>query len=694
MKNKKIKPITELRNTNEISSLCHESDEPIIITKNGYDDLVIMSTDAYKKVNKQTINENEFPSQSNCYGIIKVACATNNIHVACPSDNAKEIIKIINDSKALDLDILLFPELSITGYFCGDLFFQDSLINSTYNAIEEIRKNTIKNHTLIFVGAPIIYNDKIYNCALAMCDGKILGVVPKSNLPNYNEFYESRHFFEYHEENSTVIINGKLIPFGTKLIFSNKYQTKLKVACEICEDLWAVDTPSTHHSLAGANVIVNLSASNELYGKADNRRLLVQSASNRLNCAYMYCSLGNGESSQDLVYSAHNIIAENGLILKESKLFENEMIISEIDLEILDSQRRKNTSFRNIHTTDYKTIYFEKKLNIKPLTRYITPHPFLPLKEDEASKFAKSVIKLQVMGLVKRLNHINCHNVVLGLSGGLDSTLALIICYEAFKYLKLDIKGIHCISMPCFGTTSRTFNNAAKLAKIFNVSYQEIDIKEAVLLHLKTLKQDIENNNVAYENAQARERTQILFDYANKVNGLVIGTGDLSELALGWCTYNGDHMSNYAVNASVPKTLIKFLVKYYANEHKEALEVLYDILATPISPELLPSSNDELSQLTEEIIGPYELHDFFLYYLIKYNFSTEKIYYYAQKAFKDMYSKDEIKKWLNLFIKRFFNNQFKRSCMPDGPKVTEISLSPRGDNRMPSDATYKDFYLK
>ena len=693
MKKNIVKPITDLRNTNEISSLCHESDEPIVITKNGYDDLVIMSSDAYKKYNKSN-NSNDFPSQSKCYGMIKVACATNYIHVACPSENSKEIIKIINDSKSLDLDILLFPELAITGYFCGDLFFQDSLIDSTLIAIEEIRKATIKNHTLIFVGAPIIYNDKLYNCALAMCDGKILGVVPKSSLPNYNEFYESRQFFEFHEENSSVIINGKIIPFGTKLIFSNKYQTNLKVACEICEDLWAVDTPSTHHSLAGANIIVNLSASNELYGKEDNRRLLVQSASNRLNCAYMYCSIGNGESSQDLVYSAHNIIAENGVILKESKLFENEMIVSEIDLEILESQRRKNTSFRNIHTTDYQTIFFEKKLNVKQLSRFINPHPFLPTNEEGALKYAKSVIKLQVMGLVKRLNHINCHNFVLGLSGGLDSTLALIVCYEAFKHLSLDAKGIHCISMPCFGTTNRTFSNAYKLANLLNVSYQEIDIKEAVLLHLKALNQDITNNNVAYENAQARERTQILFDYANKVNGIVIGTGDLSELALGWCTYNGDHMSNYAVNSSVPKTLIKFLVKSYANLHKELIEVLYDILDTPISPELLPSKNGELSQLTEEIIGPYELHDFFLYYLIKYNFSVEKIYYYACIAFKDMYNNDEIKKWLNLFIKRFFNNQFKRSCMPDGPKVTEISLSPRGDNRMPSDALYKDFYLK
>lgn len=689
-KQSQTKPITDLRNTNEISKQCHESNEPIFITKNGYDDLVVMSSEAYNNLNKS--KQTSLPKQSNCFNMVRVACATNEIKVAAPSINTNEIIKIIDSIKNDDIDILVFPELCLTGYTCGDLFYQHSLLEKTLNSLQRLVLHTKNNSTLIFIGAPLLYQYKLYNCAIAISNGKILGVVPKSNLPNYNEFYEARQFNEWHEENNEIEINGELYPFGTKLLFSNLYLRNLKVGCEICEDLWAAKTPSTNHALAGANIIVNLSASNELYGKDKIRRMLVQSTSSRLSCAYVYASSGNGESTQDLVYSSHNIIAENGTIVKESKTFENELITYDIDLDIITSTRCKNSSFRNINSSTYKTIYFEKEINQRKLIRNINPYPFLPL-EDEKKEYVEGIITLQVMGLAKRLKHINCQNVVLGLSGGLDSTLALIVCYETFKYLKLDTKGIHCLTMPCFGTSTRTYNNALKLSNLFNTSLKEIRINEAVKIHLRDIAHDLTTDDVTFENAQARERTQILFDYANKINGIVIGTGDLSELALGWCTFNGDHMANYSLNSSVSKTLVKYLVKEYASNNKKVKDVLDDVLSTPISPELKINQNDNINQRTEDTIGPYDLHDFFLYYLLKYNFSVNKIYYYAINAFKEMFNEDEIKKWLNLFVKRFFTQQFKRSTIPDGPKVSEISLSPRGDLRMPSDALSTDFIL-
>ena len=688
--NSNTKPITDLRNTNEISKQCHDLNEPIFITKNGYDDLVIMASDTYKEIVKA--NQIQLPKTSSYHNMVRVACATNEIKVANPSFNVKEICKIIDSIKNEDIDILVFPELSLTGYTCGDLFYQHTLLNETLKALNELVQYTKNINTLLFVGAPLLFQYKLYNCAIAISNGKILGVVPKSNLPNYNEFYEARQFNEWHNENSEIEINGILYPFGTKLLFSNLYLRNLKVACEICEDLWAAKTPSTNHALAGANIIVNLSASNELFGKDKIRKILVQSTSSRLACAYVYASSGNGESTQDLVYSSHNIIAENGVILKESKTFENELIISDIDLDILISTRCKNSSFRNINASSYKTIYFEKEIAKRNLKRFINPYPFLPL-EDEKKEYVEGTITLQVMGLAKRLKHINCKNVVLGLSGGLDSTLALIVCYETFKYLKLDTKGIHCLTMPCFGTSSRTYNNALKLSSLFNTSLKEIRINEAVKIHLNDIGHDLKTDDVTFENAQARERTQILFDYANKINGIVIGTGDLSELALGWCTFNGDHMANYCLNSSISKTLVKYLVKEYANNNKKVKDVLDDVLDTPISPELKINQNDNINQKTEDTIGPYDLHDFFLYYLLKYNFSINKIYYYAINAFKGKFNEKEIKKWLNLFVKRFFTQQFKRSTIPDGPKVSEISLSPRGDLRMPSDASYIDFLL-
>ena len=691
---RKTRPITDLRDTNTISNDAHQTTEPIYITKNGYDDLVILSSENYDKIAKSSTVESGFPKQSECYGMIRVACATNDITVACPTKNSAEIIKIIKENEKNNLDILVFPELALTGYSCGDLFFLDSLLKSSLACLEDIRIALKGNHTLVFVGAPIEHQDKLYNCAIAICDGKYLGVIPKSNLPGYGEFYETRQFYEYHDENTTVVINGKEVPFGTKLIFTNRYQLNLRVSCEICEDLWATYTPSTEHALAGANVIVNLSASNELYGKDEYRRNLVQYSSSRLICAYIYASSGNGESTQDIVYSGHNIIAENGIILEESELFENKTIISEIDLDAINASRRRNTSFRLNNADKYEVIFFEKKLNVKDnLYRKVNPYPFLPSKEKDAIKYAKEIIRLQTMGLVKRLQHLKSKDVVIGISGGLDSTLALIIIKEAFKRLNLDEKGIHTIVMPCFGTSKRTHNNASTLCTIMHTDLKVIDISEAVNIHLR----DIGNNstsNVAFENAQARERTQILFDYANLVNGFVIGTGDLSELALGWCTFNGDHMANYSVNASVSKTLVRFLVKAYADTHDELKDVLYDILDTPVSPELLPTLDGKITQETEKIIGPYILHDFFIYNLLKYNYDSDKLYYLAIQAFKTIYDKETIKKWLNVFIRRFFSQQFKRSTLPDGPKVTEISLSPRGDLRMPSDASFEDYLIK
>ena len=690
---KKVRPITELRDTNSISNDAHNINEPIFITKNGYDDLVVMSNDTYNKINKNNTT-NKYPNQSNCYGMIRVACATNEIVVASPTENAKQIIKIIDDNAQNNLDILVFPELALTGYSCGDLFFFDSLLQSSYYYLDVIRNHLKGNHTLVFVGAPIEHQDKLYNCAIAICDGKFLGIIPKSNLPGYGEFYEPRQFYEYHDENTTVILNGVEVPFGTKLIFTNKYQLNLRVSCEICEDLWATSTPSTGHALAGANVIVNLSASNELFGKADLRRQLIKYSSSRLICAYIYASSGSGESTQDIVYSGHNIIAENGVILEESKLFENQTIITEIDLDAINASRRRNSSFRLNNADKYQVIYFEKKLNVKnELFRKINPYPFLPSHEKEALQYANEIIRLQTMGLVKRLKHLKCKDVVIGISGGLDSSLALIVIQEAFKRLNLSNEGIHTLLLPCFGTTSRTFNNSKKLCELFNTNIKVVDITDSVNQHLKDIGND-KKDNIAFENAQARERTQVLFDYANLVNGFVVGTGDLSELALGWCTYNGDHMSNYSVNASVSKTLVRFLIKAYADTHDDLKEVLYDILETPISPELLPSLNGKITQETEKIIGPYVLHDFFLYNLLKYNYDSGKLYYFSTIAFKNVYDSQTIKKWLNIFIKRFFSQQFKRSCLPDGPKVTEISLSPRGDLRMPSDASCEDFLIK
>lgn len=697
---KNIRPITDLRKTSEISELAHQIDEPIFITKNGYNDLVVMSDELYRKYIKERYynsfskDKDNFKNKdviyqpvNNNFNMVRVACFTNNVHVANVEENAKEIIKAVLEKQNDDLDILVFPELALTGYSCLDLFYQQELLDKVVDSLYLIAKETKNVETLFYVGAPLVNNDNLYNCAIAFYKGEILVVIPKSYLPNYNEFYEARQFVEFHEENSTILLKNKYYPFGTKFLLVNENQPALKVAAEICEDIWTVKTPSTDHVLAGATIIVNLSASDEYIGKCKIRHDLVKSTSKRLLCGYVYSCSGNGESTQDVVYASHNLICEDGHVLKESKLFNNEYIKCDIDLDIILAERRKNTAFSKNHVSGYQIITFSKKGKERKICRLIPTNPFL-----DTNPTYEDIINIQVMGLIKRLTHIKCQNVVLGFSGGLDSTLALIVCVEAFKKLHYDLNNIHTILLPCFGTSSRTLNNSLNLTSLLKTHAVKIDISNSVKQHLKDIEHDINNTNIVYENAQARERTQVLFDYANKVNGIVIGTGDLSELVLGWCTFNGDHMSNYGVNASIPKTLVKFAVKGYANNHLELKEVLYDILDTPISPELLPLDNDTIVQKSEDAIGPYELHDFFLFYFLRYTLSFKKIFFLAKNAFKEKYNEQEIEKYLKIFISRFFSSQFKRSTLPDGPKVTMISLSPRGDFKMPSDAC-KDTFM-
>lgn len=601
---KNIRPITDLRKTSEISELAHQINEPIFITKNGYNDLVVMSDELYSKYIKEKYytfensnqdfskNQNiKYNTINNNFNMVRVACFTNNVKVANVEENAQEIIKIVLEKQSDDLDILVFPELSLTGYSCLDLFYQQELLDKVVDSLYLIAKETKNVETLFYVGAPLVHNDNLYNCAIAFYKGSILAVIPKSYLPNYNEFYEERHFVEFHEENSTILLKNEYYPFGTKFLLVNENLPALKIAAEICEDIWTVKTPSTDHVLAGATIVVNLSASDEYIGKYKYRRELIKSSSKRMLCGYVYSCSGNGESSQDLVYASHNLICENGQILKEGKLFTNEYIKCDIDLDRILAERRKNTAFSKNHVNGYQIITFSKIGKDRKICRLIPENPFL-----ESKPTYDEIINIQVMGLIKRLTHINCQNVVLGFSGGLDSTLALIVCVEAFKKLNYDLNNIHTILLPCFGTSSRTLNNSLKLSKLLKTHAIKIDISNSVKQHLKDIDHDISVTNVVYENAQARERTQVLFDYANKVNGIVIGTGDLSELALGWCTFNGDHMSNYGVNASIPKTLVKFAVQGYADNHLELKEVLYDILDTPISPELLPLDNDTIVQ--------------------------------------------------------------------------------------------------
>lgn len=622
-------------------------------------------------------------------GFVKVAAVTPKVSVANPIENAEKIKEGMKKAALDGAKIIVFPELCITAYSCGDLFLQESLLSEAKKALLYLTEQTKEVDALVFVGLPYEHEGKLYNVAAALNKGKILGLVPKTFLPNYGEFYEARHFTKGMQEVEPTQITPDLqVPIGTNQIFVCKELPELRVAAEICEDVWTPNPPSISHALAGANVIVNLSASDETTGKDLYRENLIAGQSARLLCGYIYASAGDGESTQDVVYSAHNIIAENGTILKKAKRFINEAISSEIDVFRLNTERRKMTTFEP-KKENYVNQYFSVKVEETKLTRYVDAAPFVPGNKIDRDKRCEEILAIQSMGLKKRLEHTHCAHAVVGISGGLDSTLALLVTVRAFDLLNLDRSKITAVTMPGFGTTDRTYENAVNMIQCVGAELKEINIAESVRLHFRDIGQDESVHDVTYENGQARERTQILMDIANKNGGMVIGTGDMSELALGWATYNGDHMSMYGVNASVPKTLVRHLVRYYADtcESKKLREVLLDVLDTPVSPELLPPEDGKIAQKTEDIVGPYELHDFYLYYVLRFGYTPAKIYRLAQIAFAGVYEKETILKWLKTFYRRFFSQQFKRSCLPDGPKVGTVAVSPRGDLRMPSDAT-------
>lgn len=623
------------------------------------------------------------------HGFVKAAAITPKIRVADPEYNAEAIIKGIEETKRQRVKIMVFPELCISGYTCGELFLQELLLRKCKEALQRILERSRTVDALIFVGLPLEKSGKLYNVAAVLNRGKLLGLIPKRHIPAYAEFYEGRHFYEGNEEPDFYSFYGKNVPFGTNLLFSTQAIDGLVVGCEICEDIWVADTPSTAHAAAGAAVLVNLSASNETVGKDEYREMLVKATSARLIAGYIYAGAGEGESTQDMVFGGHNIIAENGTILEQAKRFHCETIISDIDIHKIRMERRRMSTFFMTSKQPYLKVDFEIEREDNSLCRTFGSTPFVPSEPLKRNKRCEEILSIQAYGLKKRLEHTGCKKAVVGVSGGLDSTLALLVTVRAFDLLGLDRKGIRAITMPCFGTTSRTYDNACKLAETLSVTLEEINIEEAVMTHFRDIKQDVNCHDVTYENSQARERTQVLMDIANKENGLVIGTGDMSELALGWATYNGDHMSMYGVNVGVPKTLVRHLVCYYADtcEQEELRRVLLDVLDTPVSPELLPPVEGVISQKTEDLVGPYELHDFFLYYMIRCGFEPSKIYRLAKQAFAGQYEYEVILKWMKTFYRRFFSQQFKRSCLPDGPKVGSVSISPRGDLRMPSDAS-------
>lgn len=622
-------------------------------------------------------------------GFVKVAAITPDMRVADVDYNTAEICKNIGEAVEAGAKVLVFPELAITGYTCGDLFFQDALLKSAEEGLRKIVEYTKGKDALIFVGLPFVHAGKLYNVAAALNDGELLGFTTKTFLPNYDEFYEMRYFQPGPTTLEQTLFDGKQVAFGPQILFECREMKELVVAAEICEDVWAPVPPSVPAAIQGATIIVNCSASDESVGKEAYRRELIKGQSAKLISGYIYASAGYGESTTDLVFGGHDLIAEKGMILTESERFRNGIVYSEIDVKHLAWERRKNTTFQMTHFP-YETARVPFSLNVEEteLTRKILQTPFVPETETERNLYCKETLMIQAMALKKRLDHTNCKSAVVGISGGLDSTLAILVTAKAYDLLGLDRKDILGVTMPCFGTTDRTYQNACLLVEKLGATLKEVDIKEAVTLHFKDIEHDMNVHDVTYENSQARERTQVLMDIANQTNGMVIGTGDMSELALGWATYNGDHMSMYAVNASLPKTFIKHVVKYYAEtcEEKELKEVLLDILDTPVSPELLPPKDGEIAQKTEDLVGPYELHDFYLYYMLRYGYEPSKIYRLAKYAFEGVYDDETILKWLKKFYWRFFSQQFKRSCVPDGPRVSGMSLSPRGDWRMPSDA--------
>ncbi len=632
----------------------------------------------------------------NQYGFIRVASAAPNIKVADTHYNTEQIIKMVDRSIQQKAAILVFPELCITGYTCSDLFFQTRLLQSSLESIQTLTDYSRGKHILFAVGAPIQVGHALYNCAVLIADGQIYGIVPKTYLPNYNEFYEKRWFSSsLMMKDTTAFINNQTVPFGTDLIFRHKHLPQLQLGVEICEDLWVPIPPSTYAALNGANLLLNLSASNEIVGKSAYRKTLLASQSARTISAYIYASCGFGESTTDVVFGGHSLIYENGVLIAENKRFETHgtLTYGDIDIDRLNADRLKMSTYRDAAISNSKTPYrmvdFDFAIPTVKTNRPIDPYPFVPSQTHQRHERCKEIFSIQTSGLAKRLKHIGLNKVVIGISGGLDSTLALLVCQQTFDLLGIDHKNIIGVTMPGFGTTDRTYTNAVKLIKQLGITLREIDIKATCYQHFNDIGHDPNIHDITYENSQARERTQLLMDIANQVGGIVIGTGDLSELALGWATYNGDHMSMYAVNISVPKTLVRYLVDWVAEKESNTVtsELLRDILHTPVSPELLPpDDNGRIKQKTEDVVGPYELHDFFLYYLLRFGYTPEKIAYLAHLAFKEKYSKDIIMHWLQTFYRRFFSQQFKRSCLPDGPKVGSICLSPRGDWRMPSDA--------
>ena len=628
------------------------------------------------------------------HGFIKTAAVTPKVQVADPEGNAREIIRLAKEAAGNGAKIIVFPELCITGYTCGDLFLQELLLESAKEALLQIIRETRELDALIFAGLPWEKEGKLYNVAAVFQGGKLLGLVPKTCIPNYGEFYELRHFARGNREADAVWTDSgdgerDYIPFGTRLLFTCEEMPGLAVAAEICEDVWVPDPPSIHHALAGATVIVNCSASDETTGKDAYREALISGQSARLVCGYIYANAGEGESSQDLVFGGHNLIAENGKILSRSARFKNETIYADLDIARIVGERRRMTTFFSRTDAVYTEIGFHLNKEETKLSRFIDPAPFVPDDSQDRQKRCEEIFAIQYMGLKKRLEHTRSRTAVVGISGGLDSTLALLVAVRAFDSLGLPRKGILGVTMPCFGTTDRTYRNACELVRKLGGTLREVDIREAVTTHFRDIGHDPEVHDVTYENSQARERTQVLMDLANQSGGLVIGTGDMSELALGWATYNGDHMSMYGVNAGVPKTLVRHLVRYYADTcgDPELAATLLDVLDTPVSPELLPPKDGVIAQKTEDLVGPYELHDFFLYYVLRFGFTPSKIYRLARLAFAGVYGDDTILKWLKTFYRRFFTQQFKRSCLPDGPKVGSVAVSPRGDLRMPSDAS-------
>ena len=609
-------------------------------------------------------------------GFVKVAAATPNVRVADVDYNKQEICKTIDEAVSNGAKIVVLPELCVTGYTCGDLFTQDILLKKAEEALQEIVAHTEGKDALVFVGLPYTINGKLYNVAAAMNRGELLGLVSKTFLPNSGEAYEMRQFCPGPKN-------------GSHMLFQCEEMPNLVVGAEICEDVWAPNPPSVEAALAGATVIVNCSASAEAVGKDTYRRDLIRGQSARIIAGYVYANAGEGESTTDVVYGGHNIIAENGVILSESPQFVNKIIYSEIDVDKIVSERRKNTSFQPLENgKEILRIPFSLDMEETTLTRKIEAMPFVPSDLQDRKNRCEEILTIQAMGLKKRMQHAHCKSAVVGISGGLDSTLALLVTAKAFDMLGLERSKIQCVTMPCFGTTDRTYQNACSLTKKLGATLKEVVIKDAVRTHFRDIGHDEKVHDVTFENAQARERTQVLMDIANMTRGMVIGTGDMSELALGWATYNGDHMSMYGVNSGVPKTLVRHLVKHWADTCQDVAlrEVLLDILDTPVSPELLPPKDGEIAQKTEDLVGPYELHDFYLYYVLRFGFAPKKLYRLARKAFSGMYEDAVILKWLVTFYKRFFAQQFKRSCLPDGPKVGSVGVSPRGDLRMPSDA--------